>query len=176
MPDRRAHSVHSRGGRRQSMSSPPQPALDCPGDRPPAPRDGRPAGLHAGQDGARRDQDRQQRDRRRPLPSVRAAIARPPTASTATRTTATPPSDRLAKHVGLRARAHRGGLRFGEPVPAADPDHLRRRRRGDVRLAQLRDLPAAGPHRGRDAGAGSADRPHLRPGRHAGRRSPTAPG
>ena len=42
-----------------------RPPLDCSGDRPPAPRAGRSTRLHAGQDGARRHQDRQQRNRRR---------------------------------------------------------------------------------------------------------------
>ena len=82
-----------------------------------------------------------------PLPSVRAAIEK------ATDNINRYPDngyvelkERLAKHVGLRTRAHLRRLRFGQPVPAADPDHLDGRRRGAVRLAQLRDLPAAGPH------------------------------
>ena len=96
--------------------------------------------------------------------------ARRPRASTATPTTATSSSrSALAKHVRLRPRAHRGGLRFGQPVPAADSDHRLGRRRGALRVAQLRDLPAAGPYRRRHPGAGAADRPHLRPRRDARR-------
>ena len=112
-----------------------------------------------------------------PLPSVRAAIEK------ATDSVNRYPDngylelrDHLAKHVDFPPEHDLGGVRLGEPVPAADPDHLDRRRRGGVRLAKLRDLPAAGPHRGRHPGAGAADRPHLRLGRDGRKRSPTAPG
>ncbi len=87
-----------------------------------------------------------------PLPSVRAAIEK------ATDTINRYPDngyvelkERLAKHVNFAPEHIAVGLRVGEPVPAAHPDHLDRRRRGRLRLAQLRDLPAADPHRRRHA-------------------------
>ena len=150
-----------------------RPPLDCSRDRPSTPRAGRSARLHTRQDGARRHQDRQQRNRRR---------------STAQRARRDRGGDRLHQPLSrqrvrraqgaprqasgrwrLRARTHLGGRRLGQPLPAADPDHVHRRRRGDVRLAQLRDLSAAGPHRRRHPASGGAHRPHVRPGRHAGR-------
>ena len=94
-----------------------------------------------------------------PLPSVRAAIER------ATDRRQPLPGQRLRRaqiSVGqapelrpsrqsrrVGTRAHRRRLRIGEPVPATHPDQRLGRRRGAVRLAQLRDLPAAGPPRRR---------------------------
>ena len=48
-------------------------------------------------------------------------------------------------------------------------------RRGDLRVAQLRALPAAGSGRRRDRDPGAVDRPHLRPRRHAHRGHRTHP-
>ena len=142
-----------------------------PSDRPPAPGDGRAAGLHAGQDGAGRDQTGQQRDGVGPLPSVGPPSSRPPTTSTATPTTATS-SSRAPGQAPRRSFAPEHvavGCGSVSLCQQLDSDHRVGRRRGDVRLAQLRDLPAAGARRRRDPGPGTADRPHLRPGRDAGR-------
>ena len=147
--------------------------INWSGDRPSASRTGRPARIHPGQDGAGRDQDRQQRD------GVRAAAERAgrdreghrqhqPLSRQRVRR-AQGPAGQARRQRSLLTRAFLRRLRVGQPVPAADPDHLDRRRRGVVRLAQLRDLPAAGAHRRRHAGAGAADRLHLRPRRDARR-------
>ena len=127
-----------------------QPPIDCRATARLRPELADLPAYTPGQDRARGDQDRQQRDGRRPAPSVRAAIER------ATDAINRYPyngyvelRERLAKYVKLRPRAHSVGLRVREPVPAVSPDHQHRRRRGALRLAQLRDLPATG----RTAGA-----------------------
>ena len=148
-----------------------QPHLCWPNDRPPPPPDGRSTGLYAGQDGARRDQAGQQRDR------VRPAAQRAGSHRESHRHAQPVPRQRLRRTPGapgqtrqFRPGAHRRGLRIGQPVPAVDPDQRFDRRRGDVRLARVRGVPAAGPRRRRHPGAGAADRPHPRPRRDAGRR------
>ena len=93
-----------------------------------------------------------------PLPSVRAAIERAADAiNRYPDNGCVELKAALAKHLnpagspGFATRAHRRRLRIGQPVPAARPDHRVGRRRGDLRLAQLRALPAAGPVAGATA-------------------------
>jgi len=135
--------------RRQSAGEPP---INWSGERPSSSRTRRSARLHPGQDRAGCDQDREQRD------GARSAAQRAGRDREGRRQHQPLPRQRVCRAEGtpgqarrLRPRAHLGGLRVGQPVPAADPDHLDRRRRGGLRLAQLRDLPSAGPHRGCDA-------------------------
>ena len=108
-----------------------------------------------------------------PLPSVRAAIEQAtddgqPLPRQRLRASSRP---HLAKHLGPDFAPEHVAVGCGSVSLCQQLIQITAvgRRRGDVRLAQLRALPAAGPGRRRDRRPGAADRPHLRPRRDARR-------